>query len=129
MADELTNFELLLTRGRALGISFVMVEQVPSELSRAARVCPHFLAAFCTTGAELRQAVELLGLRDRRAAEGLTHLGKGECIVTITGDRCATPLKVQVPFLNIERRNLTPEERRFFAARSLGGLLDKLKVR
>ena len=37
MMGEITNFELLLTRGRAMGICFLTAEQVPSEISRAAR--------------------------------------------------------------------------------------------
>jgi hypothetical protein len=129
MAGEVTNFELLLTRGRALGISFLIVEQVPSEISRAARVSTHLVAAFCTSGTELRAAADLLGLRDPRQIEPLQSLAKGECIVTLTGDRCPTPLLVRTPKVTFDRRNLTQEEREFYMNRSFADLLPKVQPR
>ena len=129
MLGEVTNFELLLTRGRALGISFLIAEHVPSEISKAARVSMHLVAAFCTNGTELRAAAELLGLRDIRQTERLQSLGKGECIVSLTGDRCPVPLLVRIPLLEIDRSNLTQQEREFFAARSLEDLLPHVRLR
>ena len=129
MLGEVTNFELLLTRGRALGISFLIAEHVPSEISKAARISMHLVAAFCTSGTELRAAAELLGLRDPRQMERLQSLGKGECIVSLTGDRCSVPLLVRIPLLEIDRSNLTQQERKFFAARSLEDLLPNVRPR
>jgi len=129
MAGEVTNFELLLTRGRALGISFLIVEQVPSEISRAARISTHLVAAFCTSGTELRAAADLLGLRDPRQAERLQSLAKGECIVTLAGDRCPTPLLIRTPKVTFDRRNLTQEEQKFYMSRSLADLLSKVQPR
>jgi len=123
MAGEVTNVELLLTRGRALGISFVIVENVPSEISRAARVSAHLLAAFCTTGTELRAAAELLGLMDRREAERIQNLGKGECVVVLTGDRCPAPLHLRLPKPSFDGRSLSRQEWEFYMARSLQDLL------
>ena len=129
MAGEVTNLELLLTRGRALGISFLEVEQVPSEISRAARTSVHLVAAFCSSGTELRAAADLLGLRDLRQIEKLQGLAKGECIVTLTGDRCPVPLLVRVPQVAFDRRNLTSGERAAYTARSLVDLLPRVKPR
>lgn len=125
MADEVTNFELLLTRGRALGISFLIAEQVPSQISRAARVSAHLVVGFCTTGSELMTTVELLGLADRRQRDALRSLGMGECIVALTGDRCPMPLRVRFSLPEIDRRNLTAKEREYYIARSLEGILAK----
>ncbi len=129
MAGEVTNFDLLLTRGRALRIGFLTAEQVPSEISRAARVSAHLVVAFCTNGTELRAAAELLGLREREQVERLQSLGKGEAIVALTGDRCPVPILVRFPEPEIDRSNLTKAEREFYTARSLEDLQAKMLPR
>jgi hypothetical protein len=129
MSNEVTNLELLLTRGRALSISFMIAEQVPSEISRAARVSPHLIVAFCTSGTEIRTTSELLGLRTRDEIDQLQSLGKGQCIVALTGDRCPHPLHIRFPLPEIDRSNLTGEEKRLHIKRSLEDLLPSVRPR
>lgn len=123
LASGVSGFELRLTRARALGISLVVAEQVVSEISRAVRVSTHLVAAFRTTGTELRATAELLGLRERRQVERLQSLPKGECIVRLPGDRCPHPLHVRVPLPAIDRSNLTAAEHELYERRSLEDLL------
>jgi hypothetical protein len=118
-----------LTQGRALGISFVIVENVTSRISLEAQVSPHLIAVFCTSSPELWASAKLLGLGDRRQIEQLQALGKGECIITLTGDRCPTPLRLRLPKPQIDRRNLTREEREFCVSRSLEDQLPKVLPR
>ena len=122
MADESNNFELLLTRGRALSICYIIAEQVSSEIVRAAKVSAHLKAGFCTSGPEIRSTTELLGLQDRREVDKLRSLGKGQCIVSLTGDRCPRPLHLRIPILQIDRSNLSHKERAFYLAKSLQDL-------
>jgi hypothetical protein len=82
-------------------------------------VSVHLVVAFCTSGSELRAAAELLGLRDPRQIDRVQGLGKGECIVSLTGDRCPVPLLIRIPLLEVNRSNLSREEREFFVTRSL----------
>jgi hypothetical protein len=65
----------------------------------------------------------MLGLRDPRQIERLLSLPKGACIVVLTGDRCPVPMLVRIPLLEINRSNLTREERERFMASSLEDLL------
>lgn len=129
MPEQVTNFELLLTRGRALGISFLIAEQVISEICRAARISPHLLVSFTVTGTEFRTVLELLGLREREQVEMLGSLGKGECIVVLTGDRCPVPLHVRIPDPAVDRSNLNAKEREFYERRSLRDQLPNVKPR
>jgi len=128
-SGEVTSLELLLTRGRALQISFIVVEQLPRAITPAARVSAHLAAVFCTGGTELRSAAEIVGLRDRREVEQIRSLGKGECIVSLTGDRCPMPLRLRIPELKINRKNLTRAERKFYVANSLTDQLPHVRPR
>ncbi len=125
MADETTSIEQLLMQGRALGISFVIVENVPSRISLEARVSPHLIAVFCTSGPELWASAKLLGLGDRRQIEQLQALGKGECVLSFASDRLGVPLRLRLPKSEIDRRNLTREEMEFYMSRSLEDQLPK----
>jgi hypothetical protein len=116
---EVTRFESQITGSRALGICYLIVEQVPSEICKAARVAPHLIMAFRPAGSELRLTADLLGLGDRSEVEALQSLGRRECIVRVGGNRALPPLRVWIPELNIDRSNLTSEERKFYAERSL----------
>ena len=129
MAGEITRLELYLTRGRAVGICFIIVEQVPSEISRAARVSAHLVVVFCTSGTELHAAAQLLGLTQQRELEILQTLGKGECIVVLSGNRCPHPLRLQLPRPAFDQRNLTRKERKFHIDRSLKDLLPDVRPR
>jgi hypothetical protein len=122
MDAEITTIELLLTRGRALGLSFWIVEQVLPAISSAARESAHLAAAFCPSASGLRAAAELLGLRDRHELEWLQNLGIGECIVSLTGNRIRTPVHLRIPQLDIDRSNLTKQERQYHIRRSLDDL-------
>jgi len=129
MAGEVTHFELLLTRGRALSIAYIFAEQVPTAITHAARVSARFVVAFATSGPELRVTAELLGLRDAREVEWLRRLAPGEAIVAMSGDRLPAPLLVQFPLPEIDRSNLTRREREFYARRSLEDQLPHVKPR
>lgn len=127
--EEVTGFESKITASRALGICCVIVEQVPSEICRAARVAPHLVIAFRTAGSELRTTTEILGLSDRRQAEALQSLCQGECIVVVGDDRGLPPLRVHIPKLALDRSNLTAEERAFHIKRSLADQLPRVNPR
>ena len=129
MQDDVTNIELLLTRGRALGVSFLILEQLTSSICPAARVSARLVVAFCTNASEQRAAAELLGLHDRVQLERLRSLADGQCVVCLTGARCPTPLLIQVPQPPIDRRNLTAQEREFHIARSLADQLPRVLPR
>jgi hypothetical protein len=122
MSNEVTSLELLLTRARALRITPIVVEQIPSVITRAARVAAYLVVVFCTAGAELRAAAELLGITDRRQIEQLRHLRRGECVVSVPGDRLSNPTRLIVPNVLINRRNLSIKERRHYVQRSLADL-------
>ena len=99
MTNEVTNLDLLLTRGRALGISFLYIENVPSRISKEARVSAHLIAAFNTAGPEIRATAELLGFTSKDEVEELrTALNKGQSAETVFGDNNAVPESVQNGF-------------------------------
>lgn len=128
-AEEVTRFESQLTASRALGISCLIAEQIPTEICKAARVAPHLIMAFCPAGPELRATAELLGLGDRNQVAALQSLGKRECIVRLAGDRGLPPLRVWIPELDMDRSNLSTEERGFYMERSLTDQLQRVDPR
>ena len=129
MANEITSLDLLITRGRGMGISFIVVEQLPSRTSKETRVSAHLIVAFNTAGPEIRTTAELLGFNSKDEVEELRTLGKGECIVSPPGDRCAIPLRLQFALPAIDRKNLTAQERIDHIARSLKDLLPDTQPR
>jgi len=129
MAGEVSHLELLLTRGRALGIAYVIGEQVPSAFTHAARVSARFIVAYATGGPELRVTAELLGLRDAREIDRLRRLAPGEAIVAMSGSRLPAPLLVQFPLPEIDRSNLTRPEREFYTRRAMEDQIPKVKPR
>jgi hypothetical protein len=129
MHGEVSHLELLLTRGRALSIAYLIGEQVPSAFTHAARVSARFIIAYATAGPELRVTAELLGLRDNREVERLRRLAPGEAIVAMSGSRLPAPLLVQFPLPDIDRSNLTRPEREFYTRRALEDQIPNVKPR
>ncbi|MBI4021313.1 MAG: hypothetical protein HY369_03655 [Candidatus Aenigmarchaeota archaeon] len=96
-AAMIADIELLFSRSRALGIGFLVSEQVVSMVSPAVVTACRLKLAFNSSPPELLHVARLLGLNDRQARE-LTTLPPGQCIARLSGDRLPHPFRLTIPF-------------------------------
>jgi hypothetical protein len=96
------DIELLFSRSRALGIGFLVAEQIPSAVSPAVLTSTRLRLAFNTSPPESWLVGRLLGLDNEQTAE-LHKLGVGECITRLSGDRIPGPFRMQIPYPDVLR--------------------------
>lgn len=91
------DIELLFSRARALGLGFMIAEQVPSAVSPAVLTSCRLRLAFNTSPPEQIVAARLLGLNPEQAEE-LYKLPVGQCIARLSGDRIPVPFRLEIPY-------------------------------
>lgn len=94
--EMLPDLDLLFSRSRALGISWLVAEHLPSQVSPALLNACHLRIAFNTPPPELAYVARLLGLNSEQARE-LQKLPVGQAIVRLAGARVSVPFRIQVP--------------------------------
>ncbi len=96
-AAMIADIELLFSRSRALGIGFLVSEQIVSMVSPAVVTACRLKLAFNSSPPELLYVARLLGLNERQARE-LTTLPPGRCIARLSGDRLPSPFRLTIPY-------------------------------
>lgn len=90
------DIELLFSRSRALGLGFLVAEQIPSAVSSAVLTSTRLRLAFNTSAPELWFVAKLLGLNQEQAGE-LVKLPPGQCIARLAGERIPGPFRMTIP--------------------------------
>ena len=91
------DIELLFSRSRALKVSFLVGEQLISQVSPAVVTSTKVRLAFNTTPPEDWFVARALGLNPLQQAE-LSKLAPGEAIARVAGDRIPGPFRVKIPY-------------------------------
>lgn len=91
------DIELAFSRSRALGISYLVAEQLISQVSPAVITSCRLKLAFCNTAPELRYVANSLGL-DFLQQNEIPRLPPGECIARLAGNRIPYPFRLKFPW-------------------------------
>ncbi len=118
----------LVTQLRGLGVSLIVLTQLPSQLSHAARANLNVVCSFTNQAQEVWATHQIQNLSDDQMEE-IPNLPTGQCIMTIAGERLSGAVLVDTPLYPGDSDVVTDEDLDRISERSVGPLLDGTKKR